>query len=87
MNWVFSTQLLLQSVPKNVMGRVFSTEFAVMTLASAAAAYAGGWGIDQTIFSLNTVIWGMAAMVLIFGFLWTAWLFVQRKKEMILLSQ
>lgn len=79
-NWVFSTQLLLQSVPKNVMGRVFSTEFAIMTLASAAAAYAGGWGIDQHTFPLNTVIWGMAAMVLIFGFLWAAWVLKNPKR-------
>jgi len=34
-NWVFSTQILLQTVPNHVRGRVFSTEFAVMTLASA----------------------------------------------------
>jgi predicted MFS family arabinose efflux permease len=72
-NWVFSTQLLLESVPNTVMGRVFSTEFAIMTLASAAAAYAGGWAIDQDVISLNSVLWWMAGMVLFFGFLWASW--------------
>lgn len=40
--WVFSTQLLLQLVPNEVQGRVFSTEFMMVTLMNAIAAGAAG---------------------------------------------
>jgi len=36
--WVFSTQLLMQLVPNQVRGRVFSTEFAIFILTSAIGA-------------------------------------------------
>ena len=80
-NWVFSTQLLLTSVPNRYLGRVFSTEFALMTLASAAAAYAGGWGIDQETISINGIIWGMAILLAGFGIMWTIWLMFKKDKN------
>jgi MFS family permease len=73
-NWVFSTQLLLQTVPNRVLGRVFSTEFAMMTLTSAIAAYIGGWGLDKPEFGISNIIWGMVLLALIFGTLWTIWM-------------
>jgi predicted MFS family arabinose efflux permease len=77
-NWVFSTQLLLQLVPNRVRGRVFSTEYALMTLASAAAAYLGGWGMDNPSFGISKSIWGMAAITVFFGLLWTLWLVLNK---------
>ena len=76
-NWVFSTQLLLNKVPNKVLGRVFSTEFAVMTLASAVAAYFGGWGIDHPSIDVTSMMWWMAALTFIFGLLWTIWVVVE----------
>lgn len=72
--WVFSTQVLLQTVPNRVLGRVFSTEFAMMTLTSAVAAYVGGWGIDKPEISISGLLWGMVVLVLVFGVLWTFWI-------------
>ena len=44
--WVFSTQILLHKLPDGVRGRVFSSEFALLTLANAASAYMGGQLVD-----------------------------------------
>jgi MFS family permease len=74
-NWVFSTQVLLQTVPNPMLGRVFATEFALMTLTSAVAAYLGGWGIDQPGVSISTMLWGMVFAALLFGLMWTLWVF------------
>lgn len=70
--WVMSTQLLLQLVPLDVRGRVFSTEFAMNTLGSAIAAGSVGVLLDG-IFELSGLLLVMAgAIVLPFG-LWVAW--------------
>ena len=45
--WVFSTQLLLVSVPHEVRGRVFATEYALLTLAMAGSAALGGFALDR----------------------------------------
>jgi MFS family permease len=73
-NWVFSTQVLLQTVPNKVMGRVFSTEFAAMTLAGAFTAYLGGWGMDQPNLGIQGLIWWMVGISLIFGIFWGLWI-------------
>jgi predicted MFS family arabinose efflux permease len=77
-NWVFSTQLLLQNVSEDVRGRVFSTEFAIFTLASAVGAAVGGWIIDNTSITLSAMIWIMSGLILIPGGLWTAWIIIRR---------
>jgi MFS family permease len=73
-NWVFSTQLLLLSVPNRMLGRVFSVEYAMMTLAGAAAAYLGGWGLDQPSLGITGTLWMMVILSFIFGLLWTLWI-------------
>jgi MFS family permease len=73
MIWVFSTQLLLQLVPNKVRGRVFSTEFAFMTLSMAISAATAGWALDQTSVGISGMLHRMALMTLIPGFLWTLW--------------
>jgi len=73
-NWVFSTQLLLQRVPDHVRGRVFASEFAAFTLATALGSALGGWIVDHTTLSLTTLIWLMAAVSLIPGAVWALWI-------------
>jgi MFS family permease len=80
MIWVFSTQLLLQLVPNRVRGRVFSTEFAMFTLMSAAGSGAVGAVMD-TSFGPSQILWGMAGLILIPGILWTMWLIAGRSGQ------
>lgn len=79
--WVFSTQLLLQKLPDRVRGRVFSTEFAMFTLASAISAAGGGWMLDNTELGISGMLWVMAILTLIPGFLWYFWNTTRRKKD------
>lgn len=73
-NWVFSTQLLFQLAPAEVRGRVFSTEFALFTLASAIGAAAGGWALDSSGLSIGGLLAVLGAVTLLPGLLWSAWL-------------
>ena len=73
-NWVFSTQLLLQLTPNRVRGRVFSTEFAVFTLANAMGAALGGWALDNSELTISGMLWAMAALTLIPIVSWMAWM-------------
>lgn len=79
-NWVFSTQLLLQTVPDNVRGRVFSTEFALFTLANALSTGVGGLLLDNTSLGITGILWWMAAITFIPGALWVLWVAVGNKK-------
>ena len=71
--WVFSTQLLLQTVPNNVRGRVFATEFALFTLVSAPSALAAGWALDY-FSNISTILWAMTGLTTIPLLLWTVWI-------------
>ncbi len=44
--WVFSTSLLQVRVPNRLLGRVFATEYAALTLATALSAYLTGLARD-----------------------------------------
>ena len=72
-NWVFSTHLLMQMVPSEVRGRVFSTEFALFTLAMAIGTGVVGWVLDTAWLSISQVISGVAVLLLVPGILWTSW--------------
>jgi predicted MFS family arabinose efflux permease len=76
--WVFSTQLLLQLLPNKVRGRVFSTEFAMFTLANAAGAMAGGWALDHPTLDLSGILWWMGGLILLPGLLWSLWIAVKK---------
>jgi MFS family permease len=79
-NWVFSTQLLLQLAPNQVRGRIFATEFAFFTLMSAASAAVVGGVLDASV-SISVVAWWMGGLVLIPATLWTLWLVVGTRTE------
>ncbi len=73
MLWVFSTQLLLQSVPNLFRGRVFSTEFAMFTLMSAAGVSLVGVGLDSSL-GLSGVLWWITGLSVIPAALFGLWL-------------
>jgi MFS family permease len=72
-NWVFSTQLLLQLLPDRVRGRVFSTEFAIFTLANAIGTGVGGWLMDLSGIGLVSTMFWLAGLTLIPTLLWMFW--------------
>jgi MFS family permease len=80
-NWVFSTQLLLQLVSDNVRGRVFATEYAMFTLAAAISTAIGGWALDSQTLDISSIIWLMALLTLIPGVLWVIWNVSRRRSE------
>jgi len=55
-----------------VRGRVLSTEFAMMTLMSAAGAALSGAVLDPL--GISGLLWWMAGLPLIPAMLWAAWL-------------
>jgi MFS family permease len=71
--WVFSTQILLQTLPGDVRGRVFGTEFAMVTLMNAFGAGFGGWLLDSALVTIPQMLWGMATLNLLLCALWV-WL-------------
>lgn len=72
-NWVFSTQLLLVLVPDRVRGRVFSTEFAVLTLCSSAGSALAGQALEIPSVGIRSTLWCMAGLVVVPGVLWSLW--------------
>ena len=77
--WVFSTQLLLQSAPNEIRGRIFGTEFALFTLMGGASSLIIGMLLDQ--FQIQMILWGMAALNLIPALLWGLWYRHHNRKE------
>lgn len=73
-NWVFSTQLLLQLVPGRVRGRVFATEYAFFTLSSATGAAFAGFVFDRAAVGISMLLWGLAGVAAVPGILWLVWM-------------
>jgi len=76
--WVFSTQLLLQLVPEHIRGRVFSTEYALLTLSMATSAGLAGWSLDQSALSISELLTWMSGAILVPGALWAGWILFRR---------
>jgi MFS family permease len=76
--WVFSTQLLLHLVPAEVRGRVFATEFALLTLSMATSAALGGWALDRAALGVADLLHIMAGAILLPGALWGWWMLRSR---------
>lgn len=72
--WVFSTQLLLHAVPGEVRGRVFASEFALLTVAMAASAAGSGFALDRGGLEIVTVLRWMTAGAIVPGLLWAVWI-------------
>jgi len=83
--WVLGTQLLLQIVPNEVRGRVFSTEFAMYTLFAAVSSGISGALIDGSLGVTGILLLGSALLVIptVFWCLWIAF----GKRELIIASE
>lgn len=71
--WVLGTQLLLQIVPNEVRGRVFSTEFAMYTLFAAVSSGMTGAFIDAGLGVTGILALGSALLILPTA-LWCLWI-------------
>ena len=80
-NWVFSNQLLFQTVPDEVRGRIFASEFAFFTLASAIGSLAGGWALDLPQVGIKSILFWMAGTILLPGIFWSLWMVGDRSKR------
>ena len=69
--WVFSTTLLLKSLPNRVRGRVLGTEYALFTLMNAIGAPIGGWVLDNVVNPIPKLLIGMTVLLLVLGLIWT----------------
>ena len=78
MVWVLGTQLLLQIVPNEVRGRVFSTEFALYTLFTALSSGATGRLIDTTLGVSGVLQLGSVIVVAPMA-LWLLWIFFGKR--------
>lgn len=76
--WVLGTQLLLQIVPNEVRGRVFSTEFALYTLFAAVSSGATGRLIDTSLGVSGVLQLGSLILVLPTA-LWLLWIFFGKR--------
>ena len=75
--WVFSTQLLLQTAPNEIRGRVFGTELACYMLMGGIGTIIVGALLD--VFpNTHLVLWGMSGVPLIPALLWWLWLAARR---------
>jgi MFS family permease len=79
--WVFSTQLLLVAVPHEVRGRVFASEYALLTLAMAGSAALGGLALDRAGLRPEELLRTMAVLTLVPGVLWGLWLLRRSAKS------
>lgn len=78
--WVFASQLALQNVADHVRGRVFSTEFALFSLASAVAAGTAGWALEQPAIGYQSVIWVLPMLTLVPALLWSLWIWGRQRQ-------
>ena len=78
--WVLSTQLLMQLVPVEVRGRIFSTEFAMNTLMSAIAAGSAGALLD-TVFTMSSALRTLGILTILPIILWGLWIFFGKHEK------
>lgn len=76
--WVLGTQLLLQIVPNEVRGRVFSTEFALYTLFAAVSSGTTGRLIDTSL-GVSGVLQLGGMILVVPTTLWLLWIFFGKR--------
>jgi predicted MFS family arabinose efflux permease len=77
--WVFSTQLLLRLAPAEIRGRVFASEFAFFSLASALGAAAAGLALDQSL-GITSLLGWMASLSLAPAATWGLWVVFAKRR-------
>jgi MFS family permease len=76
--WVLGTQLLLQIVPNEVRGRVFSTEFALYTLFAAVSSGTTGRLIDTSL-GVSGVLQLGGIILVVPTALWLIWIYFGKR--------
>lgn len=76
--WVFSASILQSTVDDDFRGRVFSFEFAILTLAQSFSTLWAGVGLDQLHLSVQGVLVGTSGIALVVTLAW-AWFQSQAK--------
>ena len=69
--WVFSTQILLETAPDELRGRVIATEHASFTLLGAVGSACAGAGLE--LLPLAPLLWLLAPLTLVPGLHWAAY--------------
>ena len=69
--WVFSTQILLETVPDELRGRVIATEHAAFTLLGAFGSAFAGAGLE--LLPLSPLLWLLAPLTLVPALHWAAY--------------
>jgi len=81
--WVLGTQLLLQLLPNEVRGRVFSTEFAMNSLATAVASGSVGFLIDTSL-GISGILILFAGLTVIPTILWSIWIAMEKRDHLVI---
>ena len=69
-NWVFSTVILQKRAPDNFRGRVFSTEWLLLTFADTAAILAASFLLQSGRFDLRSCVLFFGALQVVCGAFW-----------------
>lgn len=78
--WVFSAVLLQMMAPDQFRGRVFSFEFAVLTLTQSLSILAAGYGLDNLGATIQQVTLAFSVLGFVVTLLWFAFLGISRAK-------
>ncbi len=73
--WVFSSTLLQLSVPDAYRGRVFSTDFALLTVVMSVSTFVTGWSLDHSAATPRTLAAILGGLLFLPGLCWfpTTW--------------
>ncbi|MEP0545687.1 MAG: MFS transporter [Rhodothermales bacterium] len=69
-NWVLSTVLLQQRTEDRFRGRVFATDWLLVTLVESASVLAAALLLEYAVASLGTIIFLFASVQVLTGFVW-----------------
>lgn len=78
--WVFSTSLIHMEAEERFLGRVFSSEMALLTLVMGISNWAVGYSVDHFELTPNAVTFWMAMLYVAPGFLWGGFLLFVRNR-------
>ena len=73
--WVFSSTLLQLSVPDTYSGRVFSTDFALLTVVMSISTFCTGWSLDHSAATPRPLAAILGGLLFLPGLFWlpTTW--------------
>ena len=68
--WVFSSTLLQLSVPDTYRGRVFSADFALLTIVMSVSTFGTGWSLDHGIATARTLAAILGSLLFLPSLVW-----------------